>query len=88
MTRQAEGTEEAHPEELPSSGAPVPGPVDQIEGVGEKTAEVLKTHGLKTVQDILKADVEGLSALPGIGVKKAEKLIQAALRYAEGTGHE
>ena len=88
MTRQGEGVEEAPQQELPSSGAPAPGPVDQIEGVGEKTAEILKTHGLKTVQDILKADVEGLSALPGIGVKRAEKLLQAAQRYAEGTGHE
>jgi N utilization substance protein A len=86
MTR--EGAQEAHPQEPPSSGAPGPDPVDQIEGVGEKTAEILKTHGLKTVQDILKADAAGLSALPGIGVKKAEKLIQAAQRYAEGTGHE
>jgi N utilization substance protein A len=88
MTRQQEGAEEAPPEELSSSGAPAPGPVEQIEGVGEKTAEILKTHGLKTVQDVLKADVAGLSALPGIGTKKAEKLIQAAQRYAEGIGHE
>jgi ERCC4-type nuclease len=88
MSRREQGAEEAHPQELPSSEATAPGLVDQIEGVGEKTAEVLKTHGLKTVQDILKADVESLSALPGIGVKKAEKLIQAAQRYAEGTGHE
>jgi N utilization substance protein A len=88
MTRQEEAAKEAPPEELATSEAPAPGPLDQIEGVGEKTAEILKTHGLKTVQDILKADVESLSALPGIGVKKAEKLIQAAQRYAEGTGNE
>src|SRR4030042_242795 len=88
ITRQEEGGEEAPPQEPPSSGAAAPGPVDQIEGVGEKTAEIWKTHGLKTVQDILKADVEGLSALPGIGVKKAEKLIQTAQRYADGTAHE
>jgi len=88
VARQEEGVEEARSQEVPSSGTPVPGLVDQIEGVGEKTAEVLKAHGLKTVQDILKANVEGLSALPGIGIKKAEKLIHAAQRYAEGTGHE
>ncbi len=88
MTRQEEGAKEGHPEEQPSSAASVPDPVDQIEGVGEKTAEILKAHGLKTVQDILKADVESLSALPGIGTKKAEKLIHAAQRYAEGIGHE
>ena len=88
MTRQEEAPKEAPPEELATSEAPAPGPLDQIEGVGEKTAEILKTHGLNTVQDILKADVESLSALPGIGIKKAEKLIQAAQRYAEGTGNE
>ena len=56
--------------------------------MGEKTADILKAHGLKTVQDIVKADVETLSAFPGIGTKKAEKIIQAAQRYSEGTGHE
>jgi N utilization substance protein A len=88
MTRLEEAPQEAHPEELASPETPAPGPLDQIEGVGEKTVEILKTHGLKTVQDILKADIEGLSALPGIGVKKAEKLIQAAQRYAEGSRNE
>jgi N utilization substance protein A len=61
-------------------------PVDRIEGVGEKTADILKANGLKTIQDILNADVESLSALPGIGAKKAEKLIQGAKRYSEGMG--
>jgi N utilization substance protein A len=58
--------------------------VDQLEGVGEKTAETLKSGGFRTVQDILKTDPEALSALPGIGAKKAEKLIQAARKYCEG----
>jgi Holliday junction resolvasome RuvABC DNA-binding subunit len=57
--------------------------VDQIEGVGEKTAEILKANGFQTVQDVLKTNVERLSALPGIGIKKAEKLIQSAQRYVE-----
>jgi N utilization substance protein A len=59
-------------------------PIDQIEGVGEKTAEILKAGGFQTVQDLLKADVENLSSLPGIGPKKAEKLLQSAQRLAEG----
>jgi transcription termination/antitermination protein NusA len=88
MTHQEEGAAEPPSQEPPSSGGPAPGAVDEIEGVGEKTAEILKTHGVITVQDILKADVEGLSTLPGIGVKRAEKLIHAAQRYAEETGHE
>ena len=68
--------------------APSPGrgldPVDQIDGVGEKTAEILEANGFRTVQDILKASVETLSALPGIGEKKAERLIESAQRYAKG----
>ncbi len=63
-------------------------PVGKIEGVGEKTAEILEANGFKAVQDILKADVESLSALPGIGAKKAEKLIQSARAYAAGKGNE
>ena len=72
----------------PSVGETVLDPVGKIEGVGEKTAEILEANGFKTVQDILKADVEKLSALPGIGVKKAEKLIQSARDYAAGKGDE
>jgi N utilization substance protein A len=58
-------------------------PVEQMEGVGDKTAEILKTNGFLTVQDVLKSSVESLSALPGIGIKKAENLIQSAQRYVE-----
>jgi Holliday junction resolvasome RuvABC DNA-binding subunit len=32
----------------------------------------------------LEADIEKLSTLPGIGIKKAEKLIQSAKDYIEG----
>jgi transcription termination/antitermination protein NusA len=53
-------------------------PVDQIEGVGEKTAEILKANGFETVLDLSKADIEKLSSLPGIGPKKAEKLLHSA----------
>ena len=72
----------------PSVEESVLDPVGKIEGVGEKTAEILEANGFKAVQDILKADVENLSALPGIGAKKAEKLIQSARAYAAGKGNE
>jgi N utilization substance protein A len=78
---------EGKPEEM---GAPPPAPagpgvesVDRLEGVGEKTADVLKSGGFQTIQDILNSDAEKLSDLPGIGVKKAEKLIQAAQEYSQ-----
>ncbi len=85
---QTEEAAEASEEEPPSSADPTMDPVDRIEGVGEKTADILKANGMKTIQDILNADVESLSALPGIGTKKAEKLIQGAKRHSEGVGLE
>jgi Holliday junction resolvasome RuvABC DNA-binding subunit len=44
----------------------------------------LEENGLKTVRDILETNIEKLSTLPGIGIKKAEKLIESAKHYAEG----
>ena len=72
-------------QESPSAnGDPTLDPVDHMEGVGEKTAQILEAHRFKTVQDILETDVEKLSTLPGIGAKRAEKLIQSAKQYLEG----
>src|SRR4030043_2342358 len=66
---------------MPAPVDPAQDPVDRIEGVGEKIAETLKGNRFLTVQDILRSNVEGLSSLPGIGVKKAEKLIESARHY-------
>ena len=82
-------TPEKKGEETLSPETPNLDPVDRMEGVGEKTAEILVANGFKTVQDILKSNVESLSGLPGIGVKKAEKLIQSAQNYSDkGVGRE
>jgi len=75
-------------EAAPGPADPGLDPLDQIEGVGEKTAKILEANGFKTVQDILKTTVEKLSELPSIGSKRAEKLIQSAKRYVEGRGNE
>jgi N utilization substance protein A len=64
-----------------SAGDPALDPVNGMKGVGEKTAEILVASGFQTVQNVLNADVEKLSSLPGIGVKKAEKLIESAHLY-------
>ena len=87
MIRSQEASE-GREEKIPSPTAPVQDPVDRIEGVGEKIAETLKGSGFLTVQDILKSNVESLSALPGIGVKKAEKLIESAQHYVRKSGDE
>jgi N utilization substance protein A len=84
MIQKKEGTE-ARQEDLPPAETPAMDPVDQMKGVGEKTAEILKSNGFRTIQDVLKTNVESLSALPGIGIKKAEKLIQSAQSYLEGS---
>jgi N utilization substance protein A len=79
---QAEGPESKREEvSLPHDSAS--DSVDRIDGVGEKTAEILKTNGFQTIQDLLKVDIERLSSLPGIGPKRAEKLLQSARRVIE-----
>lgn len=67
--------------EIPAD--PQRGALDRIEGVGEKTAEILKANGFETIQDLLKGGIEKLSSLPGIGSKKAEKLLQSARQLLE-----
>jgi len=81
-----EGETNVGQESAPKAVDPALDPVAQIEGVGEKTAQLLEENGIKTVHDILKTNVETLSSLPGIGIKKAEKLIESAKHYAEGKG--
>jgi N utilization substance protein A len=62
--------------------------VDQIAGVGEKTAQLLNAAGYLTVVDVCQATAEQLSALEGIGLKKAEKLIDAARAHLDQAGEK
>jgi N utilization substance protein A len=80
VSQGEEGTE-VDRDALPTIGDPSLDPVGRMEGVGEKTAQILEANGFKTIHDILESDVEKLSALPGIGAKRAEKLIQSAKHY-------
>jgi N utilization substance protein A len=66
-----------------SAGDPSLDPVNRMKGVGEKTAELLVANGFQTVQDLLNANGEKLCSIPGIGSKKAEKLIESACLYIE-----
>lgn len=52
--------------------------ISDLEGVGQKTEELLSEHGVKTVKDIIKLTVEDLEEIPGLGRKTAEKIISAA----------
>ncbi|MFW9851542.1 MAG: 30S ribosomal protein S4 [Candidatus Thorarchaeota archaeon] len=49
-----------------------------IEGIGPKTAMVLKDHGFDTVEKIAKVSADDLSQVPGIGKATAEKVINNA----------
>lgn len=57
--------------------------VDRIQGVGEKTAQILNAAGYMTVSDICQATVEQLSKIEGIGPKKAKKLIESAKTHLD-----
>ena len=54
------------------------GNISSLPGVGPKTRDILKDAGINSMADIVNAGMDGLSAIEGIGPKKAKKLIEAA----------
>ncbi len=62
---------ETEPTSLPPS-------LGDLEGVGEKTRELLVGGGFDEVRKIAAASVEELSMVPGIGEKKAQAIIESA----------
>jgi transcription termination/antitermination protein NusA len=52
--------------------------LEELPGVGEKTLESLKAAGIGSVEELLKADVNELTQVKGIGMKKAQNLIEEA----------
>jgi N utilization substance protein A len=54
-----------------------------LEGIGDKTVDLLMEHGIESVEELSQADLERLTKIPGIGPKKAEALIEAAKRFLE-----
>jgi N utilization substance protein A len=60
--------------------------VDQISGVGVKTAQLLNASGYITVADVCQASAEQLAKIEGISLKKAEKIIEAAKAHFDPEG--
>ena len=58
--------------------------VESLQGVGGKTADILKEAGIGTVEALASKTVEELSDLPGIAVKKAQALLVAAKDSLDG----
>lgn len=52
--------------------------IGSLEGVGEKTAALLKEANIQSIKDLLKMNAEELAKIPGIGPKTAEKIITTA----------
>ncbi len=63
-------------------------PISDLKGVGEKTMALLMSKGIKTTWDLVEADLGFLSSIPGIGMKKAEKLVGEAMAFNEKGAHD
>ena len=51
-------------------------PVIEIRGVGQKTAEFLKNHGIITDKDLLKDGIGSLQQAPGFGTNRAKQVLK------------
>ncbi|OGS45734.1 MAG: hypothetical protein A2539_07825 [Elusimicrobia bacterium RIFOXYD2_FULL_34_15] len=54
-----------------------------LEGVGEKTAQILIKSGYNTIESLTNASIEALTALQGIGEKTAQKILDSAKKALE-----
>jgi N utilization substance protein A len=79
---EVEDVEEGEDEQMPSL------PINDLKGIGEKTAALLVSKGIKTIRDLAEVDLESLSSIPRIGRKKAEKLVSAARDSEEMVAHD
>jgi len=52
--------------------------LEKLSGIGDKTLASLKKAGISTIEDLLKAKLEDLTQIKGIGEKRAKNLIEEA----------
>lgn len=57
--------------------------VEELESLGKKTTDNLIQAGFESVQDIVKASIEDLMSVPGIGDVTAQKIYLAAVQHLE-----
>ncbi|MCX6813939.1 MAG: transcription termination factor NusA [Candidatus Azambacteria bacterium] len=62
--------------------------LEDLEGVGEKTAEALRNAGFNTPENILNSTIDDLIKAEGIGEKTAEKILEAAKKLLSGESKE
>jgi N utilization substance protein A len=58
-------------------------PVSELSGLGPKTLENLVQAGFESVQDIVKASIEDLINVPGVGDVTSQKIYLAAVQHME-----
>ena len=66
--------EEAETEEAQEEAG---GGIEDLPGVGPKTAEILRDAGIETIEQLKEKSIEELAELPGLGSKTAEKILKS-----------
>ncbi len=64
------------------------GSLSELKGVGAKTQSRMAEAGIESIQELASKSVEELTAIPGIGLKTAEKLVAAARATAPAETEE
>jgi len=64
------------------SGAAGESDLSKLEVVGEKMIQLLSENGFATINSIADASIDALCEVPGIGPKRAQLLIDAAVKFA------
>ncbi len=62
--------------------------LEDLDGVGEKTAGILREAGFNVPGDIISSTIEDLTKIEGIGEKTAEKIMESAKKLEAMEGEE